>query len=226
MVKNLRLIAGLLLGLTAVFLASRAAANEVAQWNETTMKVIEANGQNNVVSTRTLAMVQGAVHDALNAINRRYDAYYFEGPGDPAASPDAAVAAAAHTVLVGVVEQLRHARSEGRDARPGRAGLCRVDRPRHRRARPEQGRGGRPRGRRGDARASQGRRRHPGRALHAGHGAGQVAAASEPGSRQPAHRQSGRWLAATCPRRFRAGATSRRSPCSRPRSSGFPGRRR
>ena len=24
-------------------------------------------------------MVQGAVHDALNAITRRYDAYYFEG---------------------------------------------------------------------------------------------------------------------------------------------------
>src|SRR6266571_3020090 len=78
-------------------------ANEVLQWNEITMKAIDANGQSNVVATRTLAMVQAAVHDALNAINRRYDAYYFEGPGDPAASPDAAVAAAAHTVLVGVV---------------------------------------------------------------------------------------------------------------------------
>src|SRR5262245_21249741 len=80
-----------------------ADANEVVQWNETTMKAIEANGQSNVVATRTLAMVQAAVHDALNAISRRYDAYYFEGPGDPAASPYAAVAAAAHTVLVGVI---------------------------------------------------------------------------------------------------------------------------
>jgi hypothetical protein len=80
-----------------------ANANEVVQWNDTTMKAIVANGQNNIVSTRTLAMVQGAVHDALNAINRRYDAYYFEGPGDAAASPDAAVAAAAHTVLVAIV---------------------------------------------------------------------------------------------------------------------------
>jgi hypothetical protein len=80
-----------------------AAANEVTEWNETTMKFIEANGQSAVVSTRTLAMVHGAVHDALNAINRKYDAYYFEGPADSAASPDAAVAAAAHTVLVGIV---------------------------------------------------------------------------------------------------------------------------
>jgi PAP2 superfamily len=80
-----------------------AAANEVVLWNETTMKAVEANGQASVVATRTLAMVQVAVHDALNAISRRYDAYYFEGAGDPAASPDAAIAAAAHTVLVGVV---------------------------------------------------------------------------------------------------------------------------
>ena len=78
-------------------------ANEVLQWNEITMKAIEANGQNNIVATRTLAMTQAAVHDALNAIDRRYDAYFFEGPAEPTASPDAAAAAAAHTVLVGVV---------------------------------------------------------------------------------------------------------------------------
>jgi hypothetical protein len=50
-----------------------------------------------------MAMVQGAVHDALNAINRRYAAYYFEESGASGASPDAAVATAAHTVLVGVL---------------------------------------------------------------------------------------------------------------------------
>src|SRR5262245_53435280 len=93
----------MVISLWALTLAPSAFANEVLQWNETTMQAIAASGQNNVVSTRTLAMVQAAVHDALNAINRRYDAYYFEGPGEPAASPDAAVAAAAHAVLVGVV---------------------------------------------------------------------------------------------------------------------------
>src|SRR5215831_5826952 len=82
---------------------AQSTPNAVVQWNETTMNVIDANGQNAVQSTRTLAMVHGAVHDAVNAINRRYDAYYFEGPGDGGASPDAAVAAAAHTVLVGVI---------------------------------------------------------------------------------------------------------------------------
>jgi hypothetical protein len=88
--------------MTTAFIAP-AVANEVLTWNETALKVSKADGQNNMQVTRTLAMVQGAVHDALNAINRRYAAYYFEGPGETGASPDAAVAAAAHTVLVGVV---------------------------------------------------------------------------------------------------------------------------
>jgi hypothetical protein len=92
----------LVVGLWAVTLAPPALANEVIQWNETTMKAIVANGQNPVAATRTLAMVQVAVHDALNAISRRYDAYYFEGPGETTASSDAAVAAAAHTVLAGM----------------------------------------------------------------------------------------------------------------------------
>jgi len=95
--------AGLVVCLWALTFAQPTFANEVVHWNETAMKAIAANGQNPVVSTRTLAMVQVAVHDALNAIDRRYDAYYFEGPGDAAASPDAAIAAAAHTVLVGTV---------------------------------------------------------------------------------------------------------------------------
>lgn len=80
-----------------------AAANEVVQWNEAALKVIEANGQHPLAVTRSLAMMHAAVHDALNAISRRYDAYYFEGPADPGASAEAAVGAAAHTVLVGVI---------------------------------------------------------------------------------------------------------------------------
>jgi hypothetical protein len=92
----------LVVTLFALAVVLPAGANEVIQWNETALKVIEANGQNSLVMTRTLAMAHAAVHDALNAISRRYEAYYFEGPADPGASPDIAVAAAVHTVLVGV----------------------------------------------------------------------------------------------------------------------------
>jgi hypothetical protein len=97
------LIGILVVGLVTATHAAPAAANEVLTWNETAVKVALAGGQSPVHITRTLAMVQGAVHDALNAIDRRYAAYFFEGPGEPGASPDAAVAAAAHTVLVCIV---------------------------------------------------------------------------------------------------------------------------
>ena len=67
------LIASLICCLILVLMAFTppAVANEVVQWNETAMKAIEANGQSAVVSTRTLAMAQAAVHDAVNAISRR-----------------------------------------------------------------------------------------------------------------------------------------------------------
>jgi hypothetical protein len=90
-------------GLILLASAPAAVANEVLTWNEMALKAVAAGGQNPVQISRTLAMVQGAVHDALNASTRRYAAYYFEGPGDTGASPEAAVATAAHTVLVGVL---------------------------------------------------------------------------------------------------------------------------
>jgi hypothetical protein len=97
-------VLGLGINLFAVALVLPADANDVLQWNETAVNVTTANAQFAPVRARTLAMTQAAIHDALNAISRRYEAYYFEGPGDPGASPEAAVAAAAHTVLVGVIQ--------------------------------------------------------------------------------------------------------------------------
>jgi hypothetical protein len=93
-------LAGILLATACV---QPVAANEVLKWNDIAAKAATAGGQNNIQITRTIAMVQGAVHDALNAITPRYERYYFEGPGQAGASPDAAVAAATYTVLVSVI---------------------------------------------------------------------------------------------------------------------------
>ena len=48
------------------------------------------------------AMTHIAIHDALNAISRRSEPYAYDARARPDASPDAAVAAAAHDVLVPV----------------------------------------------------------------------------------------------------------------------------
>ena len=52
------------------------------------------------------AMASIAVHDALNAIDRRYRSYSLRAGQWPNASTAAAVAAAARTVLVSVIGEL------------------------------------------------------------------------------------------------------------------------
>jgi len=56
--------------------------------------------------SRLYAMMHVAIHDALNAIDRRSRPYTFDGQAEPGASPDAAVAAAARDVLVPLLGQL------------------------------------------------------------------------------------------------------------------------
>jgi PAP2 superfamily protein len=80
-----------------------AAADRVASWNVTAVTATLTAGQAAVVQSRSLAMTQAAVHDALNAIERRYQPYALESGPDPLASPDAAIATAAHDALVGLI---------------------------------------------------------------------------------------------------------------------------
>jgi hypothetical protein len=56
--------------------------------------------------SRLYAMMHVAIHDALNAIDRRSRPYTFDTPAVPGASPEAAVAAAARAVLVPLLGQL------------------------------------------------------------------------------------------------------------------------
>jgi hypothetical protein len=56
--------------------------------------------------SRIYAMMHVAIHDALNAIDRRSRPYAFDAQAEAGASPDAAVAAAARAVLVPLIAQL------------------------------------------------------------------------------------------------------------------------
>jgi len=77
----------------------------VLAWNEIAADVMLAIGIDPMHESRVYAMEQIAVHDALNAIQRRSQPYAFIGTS-PGASPEAAVATAAHDVLVVVLQQL------------------------------------------------------------------------------------------------------------------------
>jgi hypothetical protein len=81
--------------------AHAAQADTIPDWNLITAKTLQtAKGGRGLAHSRVYAMVHGAMFDAVNAIERRYHFYAADLKAAPGASPDAAAAAAAHTVLV------------------------------------------------------------------------------------------------------------------------------
>lgn len=76
---------------------------EVLTANQRVLAVAAIGGQNGIVQTRTLAMVHAAIHDALNTVDPRYERYAYDGPILPGGAPEAAIAAALHDVLAGVI---------------------------------------------------------------------------------------------------------------------------
>jgi hypothetical protein len=96
--------------------AAATPAAEVLEWNVTGFAVTADAGMNPILQSRALAMTHLAVHDALNAIERRYEPYLHEGRGEAGASPTAAVAAAAREVLAGLVARSGSAEQRARAA--------------------------------------------------------------------------------------------------------------
>jgi hypothetical protein len=90
--------------------SSAAAGDAVLKWNENAGKAALAACiaplDNPLHESRIDAMTQIAVHDALNAIDRRSKPYAYDAHAPAGTSPDAAVAAAARRVLVTLIGQL------------------------------------------------------------------------------------------------------------------------
>jgi hypothetical protein len=78
-------------------------ADDVTSWNLTATAVAAAGGQNGIVQTRTTAIVHIAIYDAVNAIERRDRPYLVETSAASGASPEAAIATAAHDTLAELV---------------------------------------------------------------------------------------------------------------------------
>jgi hypothetical protein len=85
-----------------------AMADAVIDWNEIAANASLAAGLSNADGSLDPlhAIAHVAIHDALNAIERRYKPYAFHAHVCPGVSPDAAVAAAAHDVLIVLFRQI------------------------------------------------------------------------------------------------------------------------
>ena len=78
-----------------------ARADTVTDWNaNASTAIVVTAGQPPPAAVLSFAMVQGAVYDAVNAIDRGHRSYLPQPAAAPAASEDAAAATAAHNVLV------------------------------------------------------------------------------------------------------------------------------
>jgi hypothetical protein len=82
--------------------------NAALVWNAVaTDAFLPTYGTDPLSQSRTYAILHAAIHDALNAIRQRYVVYTPGIPAMPHAAPDAAVAAAAHDVLVALIPSQR-----------------------------------------------------------------------------------------------------------------------
>jgi hypothetical protein len=90
--------------------AQPARGDAVTVWNanagRAALDACLAPTNNPLHESRLYAAMHVAIHDALNAIDRRSRPYAFRTGAKPGASPEAAVAAAARDVLVPLLQQL------------------------------------------------------------------------------------------------------------------------
>lgn len=90
--------------------SSSQSVNPVLQWNRALLVIVRTPGAQpaTIHPTRSFAIMHAAIYDAVNAIDRTHKSYFVNLSGvAQSASQDAAAAAAAHEVLVGLYPQFQ-----------------------------------------------------------------------------------------------------------------------
>ena len=114
MVSSRSAFSAILLAAVSPFGLSKAhaAADAVIVWNANagmaaTKACMNADAGNDPFhESRMYAMMHIAIHDAVNAIDPKYESYAYDKKADPGTSADAAIASAAHDVLIKGFSQL------------------------------------------------------------------------------------------------------------------------
>ena len=90
-----------LTGATLTTVQSAQAVDVVTEWNQQaiTLTLLPASALTSIQQARVMAIVQVAVHDAVNGITKNYETYLSPGPAPDNTSPEAAAIAAAHHAL-------------------------------------------------------------------------------------------------------------------------------
>jgi hypothetical protein len=86
--------------LAAFVLPATSRADTITQWNQIASNELVSVAGQGAVANIHLAMMHGAMYDAVNAIDRRYEPYIYAQRARPWYSQDAAATTAAYRVLV------------------------------------------------------------------------------------------------------------------------------
>ena len=89
----------------ALSLGLPARADVVTDWNTLLLNAVRTNKTSPPVASRQMAILHTSIYDAVNGIKLRYEPYRVRGHVLPAASPEAAAAAAAHKVMLALYPQ-------------------------------------------------------------------------------------------------------------------------
>ena len=99
-VRPLGTLAAALLVMTG---ASRASADEVTRWNQAATDASTVADTNSLTESCVFSILHVAIHDAVNAVESRYEPYLPGTSPAPGASVDAAIASAAHATLIALL---------------------------------------------------------------------------------------------------------------------------
>src|SRR5215468_2827097 len=95
----IRVLAVAAVATVSMFPIARVQADAVIDWNVVALSAT-AVPPNSILQSRVLAIVHGAIYDAVCAVDRKCRAYAVDVEAPAGTSAEAAVAAAAHTTLV------------------------------------------------------------------------------------------------------------------------------
>lgn len=108
--RNVAVRMALILPVLVLTMASVLRAEDaVTHWNKVMLATVAAGGTDPITSTRAAAIVQTAVFDSVNGIQRKYTSIHADIPKPHGASASAAVIESAYATLVALYPDLRHA---------------------------------------------------------------------------------------------------------------------
>ena len=100
-IKSIGINAMMAAALLAITVVGRASVDEVVRWNQVATDATVTAKTNPLAESRIFAILHVAIHDAVNAVEPRYEPYQpGTSPAPSGASVEAAIAGAAHATLV------------------------------------------------------------------------------------------------------------------------------